>query len=413
MPDRRRRRNRGSIAPPLPALATVVALAAASAAPAWATMVRTEDQRFSWQGFLALSSGDEYGTYLSMGQAATGVGLAVVTATAGAVAQLSYSPSAGWQQTAETHPNSYQHIPVALDGSQGAFALRDAVTDLTTIYDAVTGDPLVTDLDDYVFAVAIKGDVLAIGQSNLGAGRVRIYEKTAGTWHLAKTFVGTGGEQLGASLAVGESMVVAGAPWAGPGINGVVRIYVRGAQWVLAQTIESPAISQTSAVFGRALALEGDWLAVGSPWVDRVTSLPGQLPLINVGAVYIYTPGASGWEMATLLRPPELSDNANFGTSVALHGIALAAGAWGDRAAYLYLRSGSLWQRHLRLEGSVSEFGLGKSVALGDLGVLVGNPTATVDGVQEGAVLFYKGIVPFFYDSFETGNFTAWSAKTP
>ena len=32
---------------------------------------------------------------------------------------------------------------------------------------------------------------------------------------------------------------------------------------------------------------------------------------------------------------------------------------------------------------------------------------------NQGAVLFYKGIVPLFYDGFETGDETAWSASVP
>jgi hypothetical protein len=258
----------------------------------------------------------------------------------------------------------------------------------------------------------------------MAAGRVLIYELGAGGWTFVKAFVGGSGDQLGRSLALGNSILVAGAPQAG--LNGEVQLYVRGSQWTHLQTIESPALSQDGALFGTAVALEDDWLAIGSPLVDKVTGLPGSEPVVDVGAVYLYTNPFVAWELATLLRPPEVGAEAYFGSSVAMHGIALVAGATnevpiegtGQRAgtAYLYLRSGAVWRARLRLVDSTAQAsGLqGAAVALGDLGVLVGAPLEHAPGhLNQGAVLFYKGIVPFFDDGFENGDFSAWAGKTP
>jgi hypothetical protein len=57
---------------------------------------------------------------------------------------------------------------------------------------------------------------------------------------------------------------------------------------------------------------------------------------------------------------------------------------------------------------------LGASVAVGDLGALVGAPYTDVDGVQnQGAAFFYRGVISLFADGFESGDTSAWSSTVP
>jgi hypothetical protein len=258
-----------------------------------------------------------------------------------------------------------------------------------------------------VEAVAIQDETLVLGQPSYAThrGRILVYDRGGDeSFTLAATFVGvTAGERLGSALAASGPLVVAGAPSANP--NGVVRTYIRTDHWQPWVSIASPAISQSGARFGAAvaLALDRQWLAVGSPDVDRITVLSGGTPRRDIGAVYIFQPVFLGWEHTQLLRPVEATSGDRFGSSVALHGDVLVAGSpredVGRRpnagAAYVFERDGARWLETLRLVDSQPESNayLGTSVALGDLGALVGAPRANGNGVlDQGAVLFYAGI---------------------
>ena len=57
---------------------------------------------------------------------------------------------------------------------------------------------------------------------------------------------------------------------------------------------------------------------------------------------------------------------------------------------------------------------LGTSVAAGDLGALAGAPYHDGNDVQDqGAALYFRGIVTLFADGFESGGTTGWSAAVP
>lgn len=256
-----------------------------------------------------------------------------------------------------------------------------------------------------VESVAIFDETLVVGQPRYlySKGRILIYERGDDGFALVATFVGTNaGEKLGTAVAVGPARVMAGAPDASP--NGVVRTYVRTDRWVPWLTIASPATSQTAARFGAALSLslDGNLLAVGSPYVDKLTVLPGGTPKYDVGAVYLYRPIYLGWELTTLLRPLAATNGDKFGSSVALHRDVVVAGSPGEGvpigsagAAYVFEHLGSRWTETWRLSDSVPQLRahLGTSVAVGDLGVMAGAPRYDSHGVyDQGAVLFYAGV---------------------
>jgi len=252
-----------------------------------------------------------------------------------------------------------------------------------------------------VEAVAILEDTLVLGQPTYSSnsGRVLIYERGDDGYALAWQFTGALGERLGSAVGVGPSLVVAGAPDASP--NGLVRTFVRTDHWIPWLTISSPAISQTGAKFGAALAvsLDGHRIAIGSPLVDRIIGLPGSSPVVDVGAVYLYEPVYIGWGLARLLRPTEAVAGDQFGSSVAMHRDVVVAGSPREDvplattgAAYVFEHVGAQWQETARLTDSAPETRayLGASVAVGDPGILVGAPRYDGNGVyDQGAVLFY------------------------
>jgi hypothetical protein len=103
--------------------------------------------------------------------------------------------------------------------------------------------------------------------------------------------------------------------------------------------------------FGAALAISGNWLAVGAPGVD----LEGAR---NAGAVYLFQFQGGRWqEMARLLPDPAQFD-ARFGSALAFDGETLAVGAPyeynpgggnASGAVYVFVRSGNNWEKQARL----------------------------------------------------------------
>lgn len=78
-------------------------------------------------------------------------------------------------------------------------------------------------------------------------------------------------------------------------------------------------------VFGEGLALsaDGQMLAVGAPQEDGLNEGIGSTPLrggehANVGAVYVFRRGSTGWEQEAYLKPARSLPSAQFGTRVAL-----------------------------------------------------------------------------------------------
>jgi hypothetical protein len=280
----------------------------------------------------------------------------------------------------------------------------------------------------HVRAIANSGATLAVGQPQYGGGdgRIRIYQRDAFNWLLTQEIFGGTGEELGASLAlVDEGRLVAGAP--GAYDNGAIRIYADVGTWVEIQEIASPACCQTEAGFGATVAAAGPWIAVGSPMWNRLIAGGGQA--LDVGNVNLYRLDGLSWVPHSSARPVEATPSDLYGQSLALRsvgelGAILLVGAPLDDvddatnrgAAYLWRLEGDSWRVRWRLLGdggdALDQFG--SSVALGAAGALVGAPYAAANGVgTQGAVYSFDGVVPFFYDGFESGDTAGWSAATP
>lgn len=418
-------------------LACVVASAVVAAPPASAgpPLTRTQDQIIAWDfpSMPELPPTAHFGATLAVGEGSAGEAVALIGAP-GAPAGQHYELGPGepfWTPQLTLLGGSPQPLPADVDTSiiialldfGGATTSIEEFGSTTTLVSGIGGGPVET--------LVKKGDILAVGQPEFfgSAGRVLIYERnSAGTWHLAATFAGGLGDELGRSLAIDGSVLVAGAPKAGD--NGAVHIYARGSIWVELQVIDSPAANQLGAEFGGAVALAGDLLAVGSRLLDRTTA---PSPLTNSGGVYIYevvTFPFLEFELQALLRPPTASDHDWFGTSVDLEELTpgwpeLVAGAPGEDdgamdagAVYRYLRSkhqhASGWRLADRLTSSqpVLLDKLGTTVARGKAGVLAGAPYGSSgEGSNSGLVLFFDARI--FADSFESGDASAWTEVQP
>lgn len=165
-----------------------------------------------------------------------------------------------------------------------------------------------------------------------------------------------------------------------------VHLYHRGAGgWMLVQTFDQPPQEPTA--FGTSLALRGNLLAIGSS--DYSAPASG---IAASGAVHLYRLQSGIWQAPETLVGLDPSAQRQLGFSLALGERAdgvreLAAGApgrnGGEGAVYVFREEGTTWVQEQRLQLSSAQAGelLGSSVALLGSTLVAGAPQAMVAGM--------------------------------
>ncbi len=146
----------------------------------------------------------------------------------------------------------------------------------------------------------------------------------------------------GDTVAVTDDLLVIGNTEAGgrelPGFGiGSVTVFVRqDGQW-LKDTVLQPAIAAEGSLFGAALAVSGDRIAVGAPG-DRSLATgingdetPGQA--YEAGAVHVFERQSGGWSRIAYLKGQFTRGGHRFGGTVAMDGNLIAVGATGDESS--------------------------------------------------------------------------------
>lgn len=194
-------------------------------------------------------------------------------------------------------------------------------------------------------AVAVSGEYAAVGApfDSAGApnsGSVRLYRLSGASWQYQGALVasdGTTGDRFGAAIAMDGNILVVGAPDDDDaGANyGAVYIFERfGSLWIQTAKITPPGAT-TDDYFGRAVAVEGSRLVIGST----------PLSPANRGSVYIYEKSGISWQSKATFS----TSSGNLGAFVSLSGTRVAAAAQynvsgsGHSTLYLFELTGSTW----------------------------------------------------------------------
>jgi len=204
-------------------------------------------------------------------------------------------------------------------------------------------------------------------------------------------------DQFGAAVALDGGTLVVGAPWHDP-LGGAPN---DGAAWVFERGVSgwAQAVKLTPSVvsggrFGSALAIAGDTLFAGAPYESFAsTAAPG--------AVYVYERSLGSWSESARLTASDYAQYDLFGSALALSGDTLAVGAPRDDSGgvndrgsvYVFERVGGAWVERARLTasdaGSFDQFGV--SVALDGDRLVVGAPRADIAGrVDQGAAYVFE-----------------------
>lgn len=177
----------------------------------------------------------------------------------------------------------------------------------------------------------------------------------AGDYSLAKKLLpGTpaSGASFGDAVAIDGEVAVVAAP--GEGGKGAVYLYANTTGGWVRKARLAATDGDSGDLFGTAVAISGDVVAVGAPTDDNANG-------VDAGAVYLFEKPQGGWvDMGetTKLIAADGAENQTFGKAVAIEGSTLVTGASGHAngatpgAVYVYEKSGGNWSQAARLTAS-------------------------------------------------------------
>ncbi len=147
--------------------------------------------------------------------------------------------------------------------------------------------------------------------------------------------------------------------------------------WIQKSKIIAPDRKE-GAYFGSAVSISGNYAIVGSPNEDW--NATGADSLYNAGAAYIFVKIGDAWLLQQKIVPSDRSKNDLFGISVAISGNYVVVGAekrsgFGEGAAYIFIRNGSVWSEQQKITASDHAFEdyFGSSVSISGDYILVGS----------------------------------------
>ncbi len=203
------------------------------------------------------------------------------------------------------------------------------------------------------------------------------------------------GSQFGAAVAINNDTLVVGtelgADSTGTNFPGSVSLYGRnGNGWIFQQKITPlPGATPAGADFGSTVALSGDTLVVGFPGDRSVAD--------NGGSVYVFVRNGSSWTQQQILRQAHPTASALFGQAVAIDGDTLVVGAIVDSTiqslsglAYVFVRNGTTWELQDILPHDVNQLEeLGHALAIQGNTILLGANSDSEKNQIGGAVFVY------------------------
>ncbi len=187
---------------------------------------------------------------------------------------------------------------------------------------------------------------------------------------------------FGTSLAVSEDTLVVGAPFEDSGIDGTyvsdsgsVFVFRRiGATWIQEAHLKA-SNAEHNDHFGGSVALSGNTLVVGANAEDSqamgVDRDESNNDVSNSGAAYVFHREGDTWSQQAYLKASNTGIDAQFGTSVSVHGDLIVVGASREAsggqgvnasqfgndapnsgAAYVFHRDGGNWSQEAYLKAS-------------------------------------------------------------
>jgi hypothetical protein len=285
--------------------------------------------------------------------------------------------------------------------------------------------------DSFGIAVAVSGDTVVVGassedssttgvnstpnESGQDTGAAYVFVRSGTTWTqqaYLKAHQVTAGDSFGYAVAVSGDTVVVGAinedsSTTGPTANGTPNesasgagaayVFVRsGTAWTQQAYLKAHQVTAGDS-FGTSVAVSGDTVVVGASDEDSSTtgvtvSGAANESAVDSGAAYVFVRSGTAWTQQAYLKAGNTGAGDAFGRSVAVSGDTVVVGAYaedssttgvnstanelasGAGAAYVFVRSGTMWtqQAYLKAGNTGVNDGFGTSVAVSGDTVVVG-----------------------------------------
>ena len=243
--------------------------------------------------------------------------------------------------------------------------------------------------------MSLDGNTLVVGApdydqstNNEGAAYVFVFDGTA--WSEEAQLLASdasGADSFGFDVAISGDTIVVGAPY-DDSQTGSVYVFVRsGTVWSEQQKLRG-ATSITFDYYGTSVAVSGDTILAGAT---------GQTS--GRGAAYVHVRSGTTWTEQAELHSTTLVGIASFGSSVALEGdtgLVGAPGAWfgpgAVGAAYLFDRSGTTWTPQpvlIASDGAINDR-FGTSVDLAGTTAIIGASRVDDAGTDSGAAYVFE-----------------------
>lgn len=289
------------------------------------------------------------------------------------------------------HPTSFG----SGSGTGAAYVYEETAAGWVELAKLVASDGAA--VDQFGFSVAIDGGTALVGavlDDDLGqdSGSAYVFEEGPGGWtQTAKLNAGDGAafDRFGYAAALeGDTAVVAANQFLGGGPGKLYVFERQGSVWVQTEVLV-PASAEAGDRFGSSLALDGDRLVAGAPLDDDAGA--------DAGAAYVFERTPQGWaETAKLVASSGLPGD-ELGIDVALDGDAVAAGAWqgfsgGAGAVRVFELQGAQWVEAAQLTAADGEAGdlFGFSVGLSGGALLVGSRFDDDAASKAGSVYLFE-----------------------
>jgi len=178
--------------------------------------------------------------------------------------------------------------------------------------------------------VAISGDYMAVGAwpsetAQVRSGNVHVFARIDGQWSVETVLTAPANPAIdgfGYAVAIAGDLLAVGDPVVEDDVrpSGRVHLYRRSSGVWQPESIVTPPAANASPSFGSALAYDGQRLVVGSPDDDtRQEGTPS-------GSVFVYTREGKDWSEPQILYPASGNSAGSFGQAVCLNGEWIAAG---------------------------------------------------------------------------------------
>jgi len=236
--------------------------------------------------------------------------------------------------------------------------------------------------DTFGYSVAISGSTAIVGTPNYGdfTGQAYLFRGTQAGFKLTAEFTGAGAYAgLGISVATSGLTAVIGVPGRDGGRAYVLSenqgIWTRSAELTGSDTVAGDS-------FGYSVAISGASIVVGAP--DHAGF---------AGRAYVFRKLGASWKQVAELRGSGLTADDEFGASVAISGSIAVVGAYyadSDAGrAFVFKRIGNSWKQVAELQepGITQQDEFGSSVAVSGVTAVVGAP---LQARQAGAAYVFQ-----------------------